>query len=191
LFSGGDTVRDDIGQVVLSEEIIQKRLRDMAAEMEAEMDEGVVMIGVLRGASVFVADLMRYMYSHVRLDYLQVGRSRNHAGDCDLQLIKDISTDISGETVLLLEDTIDTGDTLLFLKQHLLAKGADQVRICVLIDKSPQENDTQADYVGFHIDDLDGQWNYVVGYGIDFNEKYRNLPFVGVLKEELWAPLQI
>ena len=185
-------MRKDIGKIVLGEDEIQERLESMALEMEPEVGENAVVIGVLRGASMFVADLMRHLSGHIKLDYLQVGRSRNDQGDFDLELVKDVSTDIKGETVFLLEDTIDTGDTLQYLKRHLLSKGAAKVKICVLIDKSPRDSGPRnADYVGFHIDDLDGQWNYVVGYGIDFNEKYRNLPFVGVLREELWAPLEI
>jgi hypoxanthine phosphoribosyltransferase len=185
-------MREDIGQIVLTEDTIKRRLKKMAMEMDPDVSENAVVIGVLRGASMFVADLMRYLSGHVRLDYLQVGRSRNDTGDYDLELLKDISTDVKGETVFLLEDTIDTGDTLQYLKRHLLRKGAARVKICVLIDKSsPDSNESVADYVGFCIDDLEGQWNYVVGYGIDFNEKYRNLPFVGVLREELWAPLEI
>ncbi len=185
-------MREDIGQVVLTAKAIEDRLRDMAIEIEAEVDGDTVMIGVLRGASVFVADLIRYLSTHVHLDYLQVGRSRNSEGDLSLALLKDITTDVSGKTVILLEDTMDTGDTLQFLRRHLLKKGARVVKICVLIHKSAKGSGSNgADYVGFHIDNLEGQWNYVVGYGIDFNEKYRNLPYVGVLKKELWEPLEI
>ena len=186
-------MQEDIGKVVLSEKDIQERLTEMAQELKKDMGDDPVMVGVLRGASMFVVDLMRRMSSSVRLDYLQVDRKRNEQNGMDLELVKDISTDIKGETVFLLEDTVDTGDTLEYLKKHLLDKGASQVLICVLIDKSSpsEEVSSTADYVGFHIDDLEGQWNYVVGYGIDFNEMYRNLPFVGVLKEELWEPLEL
>jgi hypoxanthine phosphoribosyltransferase len=184
-------VREDIGRIVLDEEQIQKRLKSMAQEMEDDMSENTVVVGVLRGASVFVADLIRCMSGNVKLDYLQVGRRSNGDQGLEVELLKDISTEVLGQTVFLLEDTIDTGDTIQYLKKHLLEKGAAGVKICVLIDKSAETgNNRIADHVGFHINDLDGQWNYVVGYGIDFNEKYRNLPFIGILKEELWEPLE-
>ncbi len=185
-------MRNDIDKIVLSEDQIQQRLKDMAQEMESDFEDSAVFIGVLRGASVFVADLMRYISKSVALDYVQVGRRRNGDGGWDLDLIKDISTDVGGETVYILEDTVDTGTTLKYLKELLLSRGAADVRICILMDKSQRvEEESAADYVGFRVTDLEGQWNYVVGYGIDFNERYRNLPYVGVLKKELWAPLEI
>ncbi len=181
----------DIGQIVLDEETIANRLEELASEMKNDLDEDAVVVGVLRGASVFVADLMRFLPEKIRLDYLQVVRGENTVSDEGVDLIKDISTNIEGRKVFLLEDTVDTGDTLLYLKDYLLDKGAADVKLCVLLDKTERhEKECPADYVGFRVEGLEGKWNYVVGYGIDFNEHYRNLPYIGVLKEELWAPVE-
>ncbi|MGI5839623.1 MAG: phosphoribosyltransferase [bacterium] len=185
-------INDSIGQTVLKEEEINCRVADLADEMAGELTEGAVLVGVLRGAAVFAVDLLRRLPRKVRLDFLEVSRAGPTAALSGImRLRKDISVDVTDRQVILIEDTVDSGATLLKLKQHLLDKGAAEVKVCVLIDKAENCNQKcEPDYVGFRLSGLEGRWNYVVGYGMDFNEDYRNLPYIGVLKEGLWAPLK-
>jgi|GEM_PF-1334878 len=185
-------INDSIDRVILTEEEIACRVADLADEMAADLAEGAVLVGVLRGASVFTVDLMRCLPTKVGLDFLEVARAGpTTALSRIMRLRRDISLDVTGRQVVLLEDTIDSGATLLKLKQHLLDNGAAEVKVCVLIDKAEnRDKKCEPDYVGFRISGYEGSWNYVVGYGIDFNEAYRNLPYIGVLKKELWTALK-
>ena len=169
-------------KVMCSEKEIQKRIRELAEEVDedykAKGKQSIVMISVLKGAVFFSVDLMKRMELPVVYDTIQIS---NYVGTDDtqeLKLKKDVDTNVEGKDVLLVEDIIDSGRTLNYLKQHLLEKGASEVKIAVLMDKKDKRQfDVNVDYAGFVIPD-----KFVLGYGFDMDEKYRNLPYIGYIE---------
>jgi hypoxanthine phosphoribosyltransferase len=169
-------------KVMCSEKEIQKRIRELAEEVDedykAKGKQSIVMISVLKGAVFFSVDLMKRMELPVVYDTIQIS---NYVGTDDtqeLKLKKDVDTNVEGKDVLLVEDIIDSGRTLNYLKQHLLEKGASDVKIAVLMDKKDKRQfDVNVDYAGFVIPD-----KFVLGYGFDMDEKYRNLPYIGYIE---------
>lgn len=169
-------------KVMCSEKEIQKRIRELAEEVDedykAKGKQSIVMISVLKGAVFFSVDLMKRMELPVVYDTIQIS---NYVGTDDtqeLKLKKDVDTNVEGKDVLLVEDIIDSGRTLNYLKQHLLEKGANDVKIAVLMDKKDKRQfDVNVDYAGFVIPD-----KFVLGYGFDMDEKYRNLPYIGYIE---------
>lgn len=174
----------DVKEVLISEEEISMKVQQLAEEISDEYrGRDLVVIGVLKGANVFVADLIRKVTVPLELDFMAVssyGRSTESSGV--VRILKDLDGSVEGKHVLVVEDIIDTGLTLSYLTENLKSRGAESVKICTLLDK-PERRKAHIDvhYKGFDIPD-----EFVVGYGIDFSEKYRNLPFVGVLKEEAY-----
>ena len=161
-----------IGETVA---VLAKKISADYAEQE------VMLVCVLKGAVVFFADLLRALSIDPQIDFLQVssyGMGTQSAGT--LTFHKEISADISGRHLILVEDIIDTGFTLYHLQQYLLAKGAASCRICALLDKpSRRKVEIKADYTGLEVPDL-----FLVGYGLDMGEQYRSLPYIGVLQSE-------
>ena len=172
-------MRDEI--VVLFEaETIARRIDDLVEEMaERERSERLVMIGVLRGSFMFLADLVRSLDRHrlhPRIDFMTL--ASYHGGTESsgrVDILRDTSIDLEGADVLLVDDILDTGRTLRFAVEHLGGKGARRVRTCVLLDKPARRvEELRADYVGFEIED-----RFVVGYGLDYDNRFRELPFIG------------
>jgi hypoxanthine phosphoribosyltransferase len=175
---------DDTAQVLVSEEALQAKVKELGARIAADYaDKNPLIISVLKGATVFVADLIRAMDIHLGIDFI----ATSSYGDSDtstgvVRILKDLETNIAGRHLIVVEDIVDTGRTLSYLLDILKARQPASIKLCVLLDKPERrEVKVQADYVGFTIPDY-----FVVGYGLDFAEKYRNLPFVGVLKPELY-----
>lgn len=175
----------DIGQILLSEEQIQTRIRELGQELTREYaDKNPVVVGVLKGVVVFYSDMIRQIKVPCQLDFMTISsyKGTESAGKPIVKM--DISADIRGRHVLILEDIYDTGNSLDFTYKYLMSKEPASLKICTLLDKPERRKPDitlKPDYVGFTIPN-----EFVVGYGLDYDEKYRNLPFVGVLKPEVY-----
>ena len=176
----------DIEQILLSEEQIQNRIRELGEILTAEYaDKNPVIVGVLKGVVVFYAEMIRQIKAPAQLDFMWLS-SYSGANSTGKMLVRqDVTADIQGRHVLILEDIFDTGSSLEFTVNHLKEKHPASIKICTLLDKPERRREgvtLQADYVGFTIPNA-----FVVGYGLDYNEKYRNLPYVGILKPEVYT----
>jgi len=176
---------DDFRTVLLTEEQIQQKVAELGRRITADYDgQPLVLVCLLKGAVVFLSDLMRRLDLPVKLDFMSVssyGSGSTTSGK--VKLLKDLGEDIEGRNVLIVEDILDSGVTLSYIKEHLLAFKPKDLKICALLDKPERRRaDITADYRGFVIPD-----EFVVGYGLDYDERYRNLPFIAVLKPEIYS----
>ena len=176
----------DIQEVLLSEEQIKARIKELGAILSAEYaGKDPVVVGVLKGVVVFYADMIRELNVPCQMDFMWISSYAGTNSTGTMQVKRDVSVDIKGRHVLILEDIFDTGHSLDFTYRHLLSKEPASLKICTLLDK-PSRRDPrvtlQPDYVGFTVPNA-----FVVGYGLDYNEHYRNLPYVGVLKPEAYT----
>ena len=178
-------MRDDIASVLLSAEEIQARTAELGAQISRDFDgREPLFVGVLKGCFVFMADLMRAVSIPCSIDFMVVSSygGSNTVTSGLVKIIKDLDGDLSGKDVLIVEDILDTGVTLSNLVPMLKMRNPNSVKICTILDKpSRRKADIQPDYEGFQVPD-----EFVVGYGLDYDEKYRNLPYVGVLKPEVY-----
>ena len=176
----------DILEILLTEEQIQNRIRELGQTLSAEYaDKDPVIVGVLKGVVVFYADMIRKINVPCQLDFMWISSYDGTNSTGQMQVKRDLSADIEGRHVLILEDIYDTGTSLDYTYKHLLAKKPASLKICTLLDKPARRKPgitLQPDYVGFTIPNA-----FVVGYGLDYNEHYRNLPYVGVLKPEAYS----
>lgn len=175
-------MNNDISKVLYSEEHIAKIVKELGAKISEDYkDRNLLMVSVLKGSVVFMSDLMRAVTIPCEIDFMAVssyGDKTKSSGT--VRILKDLDRDISGYDVLLVEDILDSGKTLNYLMDVLYARNPASIRICTLFDKPDRrEVDIYADYKGLLVPD-----EFIVGYGLDFAEKYRNLPYIGVLKEE-------
>jgi hypoxanthine phosphoribosyltransferase len=175
---------DDIAEILIPTERLRARVRELAVEVEADYrGKDLLMIGVLKGALMFMVDLARQVDLPLELDFMAIssyGTGTESSGV--VRIIKDLDTNIEGRHVLIVEDIVDTGLTLSYMRENLLTRSPASLRICCLLDKrDARQTDVALDYVGFVIPS-----RFVVGYGLDYAEIYRNLPFVGVLKPETY-----
>ena len=177
---------EDIGEVLVTENQIQSRVAELGAQISADYaGRKLTLVSVLKGSLPFMADLMRVITVPVRIDLMEVssygGATTESSGL--VRILKDLSASIEGEDVLICEDIIDTGLTLNYLIRYLGGKKPASLRICTLLDKPARRLvEINVDYTGFTIPD-----QFVVGYGLDYNEHYRNLRFVGVLRPEVYS----
>lgn len=181
------SIHDDIDRVILNEDEILERIRDLGAEIKsdyAHASRPVLLIAVLRGAALFVADLARAIDDKVEIDFMAVssyGSSTKSSGV--VRIIKDLDEDIEGRDVLVIEDILDTGLTLKYLLRNLASRKPASLEVVTLLQKEgKQQVPIQCKYVGFTVPD-----EFVVGYGLDYAERYRNLPYIGVLKPAIYA----
>jgi hypoxanthine phosphoribosyltransferase len=174
-----------IQEVLISEEQIKARIQEMAAELNREYaDKNPVVIGVLKGVVIFYADMVRAFDFHCQMDFMCISSYAGTNSTGKMVVKKDISANIEGRHVLILEDIFDTGNSLDFTVKHLKSREPASIKICTLLDKPERRNPRvtlKADYTGFSIPN-----EFVVGYGLDYNEQYRNLPYVGILKPEVY-----
>lgn len=173
-----------IERILLSEDQIKARIAELGRELTADyVGKNPIFIGVLKGVVMFFADMIRAIPLDCQIDFMAVssyGGGTQSSGKIQIQ--KDISVDLAGRHVVILEDILDSGLTLSHTAAYLKTKGPASLKICTLLDKPDRRKaEVQADYVGFTIPNL-----FVVGYGLDFDENYRNLPYVGVLKPEAY-----
>ena len=175
----------DIQTVLLSEEQIRNRIEELGRELTQEYkDKNPVIVGVLKGVVIFYADMVRKIQMPCQFDFMWISSYAGTESTGSMIVKKDVSVDIKGRHVLILEDIFDTGNSLDFTVKHLKSRGPASLKVCTLLDKPERRNPRvtlQADYTGFTIPNY-----FVVGYGLDYNEKYRNLPYVGVLKPEVY-----
>ncbi len=176
---------NDIERVVVSEEQIQTRLKELAKQVEKDYEgKDLVLVGVLKGAVMAMADFSRHLQRHVDMDWMAVtsyGAGTKSSGV--VRILKDLDNDILGRNVLIIEDILDTGLTLSWLTENLLSRGAKSVAVLTVLRKPDAATvKVEAKYVGFDIPS-----EFVVGYGLDFDQKYRNLPFIGVLAKHLYS----
>ena len=179
------TVGTDVEKVIATEEQLRNRIAELAAQVDADYkDKNVLLVGVLKGAIMAMADLTRAMQTHVEIDWMAVssyGSGTKSSGV--VRILKDLDRDISGRHVLIVEDIVDTGLTLSWLSSNLLSRGAASVEILTILRKPDAAKvDVAVKYVGFDI-----PTEFVVGYGLDFDEKYRNLSFIGVLSKHMYS----
>ena len=178
-------MRNDIKEVLLSEEQIQAKVKELAGKISEEYaGKDPVFVGVLKGVVIFFADMVRNIEIPCQIDFMSISSYSGTTSTGRTEIRKDVSVDIKGRHVVILEDIYDTGNSLDFTYKHLLSKEPASIKICTLLDKPERRKPgitLQADYVGFTVPN-----EFVVGYGLDFNEQYRNLPYVGVLKPEMY-----
>jgi hypoxanthine phosphoribosyltransferase len=176
-------VRGDLERVLFDEPAIHRRLDDMAAQISNDYrDRELTVIAVLHGSLMFVADLLRRIPLPLKLDCLSVASYHGKAQTSGNVVSKEITApDVADRDVLILDDILDSGHTLATIRERLETAKPHSIRVCVLLTKKKQRaQEVHTDYVGFEIDD-----EFVVGYGLDFRERYRNLPYIGVLRREL------
>ena len=164
--------------VLLTEDRIQARVKAMAAEIRRDFPDGLHLIAVLKGAFVFLSDLVRHMEGDVSLDFMAVSSyAKGTTTSGEVRLLKDLDTTLDGRHVVIVEDIVDTGLTLTYLQDILRARGPKTLRTACLLSKpSRRQVDVKVEYIGFEIED-----RFVVGYGLDYAEQYRNLPYIGVV----------
>ena len=174
----------DIDKVLISEEEIRRRVGELASQVESDFaGRDLVVVGLLTGTLMFLADLVREIDLPLRLDFIGVSSYGDGTESCKLMFTKELKLDVANRDVLLVDDILDTGKTLRAVINKLGGMTPRQVRTCVLLSKKARrEYDIPADYIGFEIPD-----EFVVGYGLDYAEKYRNLPSIGILKPELYS----
>jgi hypoxanthine phosphoribosyltransferase len=178
-------LHNDIQEVLYSEEVIQKKVQELGAVVSRDYaGRNPLVICVLKGAFIFMADLSKNITIPIELDFMAVssyGNSTRSSGE--VKIVKDLDASVEGRDVLIVEDIIDSGLTLSYLIDVLERRNALSVNVVALFDKPGRRTvDLNADYTGFTIPDA-----FVVGYGLDYAEKYRNLPYVGVLKSEIYS----
>ena len=182
-------LRSDIGDILLPEDRIAAKVSELGARITADYaDRSLTLVSVLKGSLPFMADLMRAIDLPLRIDLMEVSSYGGTATESSglVRILKDLSKSIEGEDVLIVEDIIDTGLTLNYLIRYLRGKNPATLRICTLLDKPARRLvEIPVDYIGFTIPD-----QFVVGYGLDYGEVYRNLRFVGVLKPEVYAGIE-
>lgn len=175
----------DIDHWLISHDELEKRVAELGARItEDYRGKDVLMVGILKGAVVFFSDLIRHVDIPMAIDFMAISSYGNATKSSGVvRILKDLDNAIAGRHVIIVEDIVDTGKTLAFLKETLLARGAASLKICTLLDKPDRRQvEIDADYFGFVIPN-----EFVVGYGLDYAEKYRNLPDIGVLKPEVYA----
>ena len=175
----------DIQEILLSEEQIQSRIKELGEILTAEYaDKNPIIVGVLKGVVIFYADMIREIKVPCQMDFMWISSYSGTHSTGNMMVRQDLSADVKDRHVLILEDIFDTGNSLEFICNHLKNKEPASLKICTLLDKPERRKPgvkVQCDWVGFTIPN-----EFVVGYGLDFNEHYRNLPYVGVLKPEAY-----
>ena len=176
---------NDVEKVLISEEQLRERIAELGEQLTRDYaDKNPIVIGVLKGVVVFYADMVRQIKTHFEMSFMTLHSYCGTDSTGTLQVLQDLNVDIEGRHVLILEDIFDTGNSLDFTYRHLQSKNPASIKICTLLDKPSRRKPgitLQADYVGFTIDNY-----FVIGYGLDYNEHYRNLPFIGILKPEVY-----
>jgi len=172
---------DTVGEVMITQEELRERAAEIGEQLTSDYrGEGVILIGILRGAVPWMADVMKHIALDVEIDFIacsSYGATTKTSGV--VKINKDLDSDIEGKNVIIVEDIVDSGITLNYLKGYLENRKPKSIRICALLDKPEgRRADIKADYVGFTVED-----KFIIGYGLDFNQKYRQLPYISFLNE--------
>lgn len=166
----------NIKEVLISEDKIQNRILELAQAIEKDYDGEILMIGILKGSTIFMADLVRKINKNVYMEFMQVSSYEGTESTGNVNIKKDVEIELVGKDVLIVEDIIDTGNTLGHLIENLKKRGAKSVEIVTLLSKPERRlKEIECKYIGFEIED-----KFVVGFGMDYNQNYRNLPYIGI-----------
>lgn len=173
--------KETVGTVMITQEQINEKAAEIARRIESDFEgESIVLVGILRGAVLWMADIMKNVNLDMTIDFMAVssyGASTKSSGI--VKINKDLDTDIEGKNVIIVEDIVDSGRTLSYLKTYFENRDAKSVKICTLLDKpAGRKVEIDVDYIGFTVDDV-----FIVGYGLDYDQKYRNLPYISYLEE--------
>ena len=180
-----DNMKEDVLRVLLSEDEISEKVRELGGKITADYkNSNLMLVTVLKGAVVFLADLMRQIDVPAEIDFMVVSSYGSGVKSSGVvKIVKDLDVPLAGKDILIVEDILDSGLTLSYIKELLESRGPRSIRIATLLDKpSRRKVDLQADYIGFSVPD-----EFVIGYGLDYDEKYRNLPYIGILKPEVYS----
>ena len=175
----------DIDRVLFTEEAIQGRVRELGKQISADYEgKDLVLVGILRGATVFLADLSRNLSIPVSIDFVAISSYGTGAVSSGVvRILKDLEEAVESRHVLLVEDIVDSGLTLQYLMDNLRSRNVASLRVCTLLDKpSRRQVPVELDYVGFQVPD-----EFLVGYGLDYSQRYRNLPYIAVLKRDIYG----
>lgn len=173
----------DIDKILISEDQIVERCKELGAQISKDFEgKNPLLVGLLKGSVPFMAELLKRIECDCRIDFMDVSSYSGTESQGDIKINKDLDHSVKGDYIILVEDIIDTGKTLTTVRELMYSKGAKDVKIVSLLDKKERrEVEIEGDYIGFTCPN-----EFVVGYGLDFNQKYRNLPYIGVLKEECY-----
>lgn len=174
----------DIKEILIAEDVLQSKVAELGAKItEDYKGKDLLLVCVLKGAVIFVSDLMRKIELPLDIDFMAISSyGSNTQSSGVVRILKDLNTSIEGKHVLIVEDIIDSGLTLSYLAENLKSRGPASVEICTILDKPDRRTlDLEIKYTGFQVPD-----EFVVGYGLDYAEKYRNLPYIAILKEEIY-----
>jgi len=177
-------MKRDIECVLISEEELKEKVAAMGAQISKDFEgKDPIFVGVLKGCFIFMADLMRCVDIKCSMDFMSVSSYKGTTSTGAVQINKDLNENIEGRHIIIVEDILDSGVTLNYLKNYLMVRKPASITIATLMDKpSRRKADIYADYSCFEVPDA-----FVVGYGLDYNERYRNLPYIGVLKSEIYS----
>lgn len=177
-------IEDDVEQILIGEEELAERIRQLGQQITEDYEgKDLIVVGILKGASLFMSDLIRKIEGKISIDFMVVSSYGNASETSGVvRIIKDLDMDMTDKHILLVEDIIDTGLTLAYLKEYLCNRKAASVRICTLLDKPCRRSKpVDVEYIGFEVPD-----EFIIGYGIDYAEKYRNLPYIASLKRSVY-----
>jgi hypoxanthine phosphoribosyltransferase len=179
-----DVVEKDIERVLISQVEIEKNVQKIGEQISKDYEgEEPIFVGVLKGCFIFMADLMRHVTINCSMDFMAVSSYQGTSSTGAVKINKDLNQDIAGKHLILVEDILDSGVTLNYLKNYLMVRKPASIKIVTLMDKPARRKaDIYADYSCFEVPDA-----FVVGYGLDYNERYRNLPYIGVLRPEVYS----
>ena len=180
-----DNMKEDVLRVLLSEDEIREKVRELGGKITADYkNSNLMLVTVLKGAVVFLADLMRQIDVPAEIDFMVVSSYGSGVKSSGVvKIVKDLDVPLAGKDILIVEDILDSGLTLSYIKELLESRGPRSIRIATLLDKpSRRKVDLQAYYIGFSVPD-----DFFIGYGLDYDEKYRNLPYIGILKPEVYS----
>lgn len=177
-------MKSDIKKILITEEEVSDRIKQLGKQITEDYKEkNLIVVGILKGAVVFMSELCKRIDLPIDIDFMSVssyGKSSKSTGE--VKIIKDLDDSVEGKDILIVEDIIDTGLTLSYLTDNLKKRGANSVKIITLLDKPGRRNiQVKVDYLGFEVPN-----EFIVGYGLDFSEMYRNLPYIAALKEEVY-----
>lgn len=180
-----DNMREDVLKTLISQEEIAAKVKEMGAKITKDYQgSNLMLVTVLKGAVVFLADIMREIDVPAEIDFMVVssyGAGVKSSGV--VKIVKDLDVPLAGKDILIIEDILDSGLTLSYIKELLTSRGPKSIKIATLLDKPDRRKvDLKADYIGFTVPD-----EFVIGYGLDYDEKYRNLPYIGILKPEVYS----
>lgn len=178
-------IERDIQSILITEQELSLKVREIAKQISSDYDgKNLYLVSVLKGSFVFMADLLKNIDIDCKIDFMSVSSYGSGVKTTGVvKIIKDLDVDVRGQDVLIVEDILDSGLTLSYLKELIEQREPNSIRICTLLDKPARHKvDVKPDYIGFTIPD-----EFVVGYGLDYDEKYRNLPFIGILHKSVYS----